>query len=305
MTDRTATTRLRDQNIPLGIGLMLLAVLLFALNDTLGKWLAARFSSPQILLFRSFAALLVLAPMIWRLGFRSLFDVQRPWLQVIRAALASFEVALFYWSVAYLPLADAMTYYLAGPIYVTILAAVFLKEQVGWRRWTAVLVGFAGVVIALGPSFGSFGWPVFIPFAGSIVYAVFLVTTRVLRGTRDSVMATWQVAASLVLGAGGAPLAWTPVTWIDGLLLCGLGVVALGATMSVNRSLALAPASAVVPYQYTMIVWAVLFGYIVFGDIPGRAVFVGAAIIVGAGLFIFFREQRRGVAAAPEMPPER
>jgi drug/metabolite transporter (DMT)-like permease len=305
MTTSASSSAIREQNIPLGIGLMLLAVLLFALNDTLGKWLAARFSSPQILMFRSFAALLVLTPMLWRIGFRSLIDVERPWLQALRAVLASVEVALFYWSVAYLPLADAMTYYLAGPIYVTILAAVFLHEKVGWRRWTAVLVGFAGVVIALGPSIGSFGWPVFIPFAGSIVNAVFLVTTRVLRGTRDAVMATWQVASALGLGIIGAPLAWTPVTWIDGLLLCGLGVVALGATMSVNRALALAPASAVVPYQYTMIVWAVLFGYLVFGDIPGRPTFIGAAIIVGAGLFIFFREQQRGVAAAPDMPPER
>jgi drug/metabolite transporter (DMT)-like permease len=285
---------------------MVLAVLLFSLNDTLGKWLAERFSSPQILLFRSFAALLVLAPVVWRIGWRSLIDVPRPWLQLVRAVLASTEVALFYWGVAYLPLADAMTFYLAGPIYVTVMAAVFLREHVGWRRWTAVLIGFAGVVIALGPSFGSFGWPVFIPLAGSIVYAVFLVITRVLRGTRDSVMASWQVASALVFGAIASPFAWTPLPdWTDGLLLCALGVVSLGAIIATNRSLALAPASAVVPYQYTVIVWAVIFGYLVFGDVPAIQTFIGAGIIIAAGLFIFFREQHRGVAPEPELAPER
>src|SRR5690606_33813464 len=182
-----AGLRERQQNIPLGIGLMVGAVLMFSLNDVLGKWLAASFSSPQILLFRSLASLALLAPVIWRAGWRSLIDVPRPGLQVVRAGLATLEVALFYWAVAYLPLADAMTYYLAGPIYVTVMAAVFLRERVGWRRWPAVIVGFIGVVIALGPTFSSFGWPVLIPLAGSVVYAVFLVVTRTLRATRDSV----------------------------------------------------------------------------------------------------------------------
>src|SRR5690606_30833457 len=96
-----------------------------------------------------------------------------------------------------------------------------------------------GVVIALGPTFSSFGWPVLIPLAGSLVYAVFLVVTRTLRATRDSVMATWQVVAALIFGCVGAPFAWTPLPGLlDALLLCALGVVALGAIIATNRSLA-------------------------------------------------------------------
>ncbi|MCR4282330.1 MAG: DMT family transporter [Bauldia sp.] len=296
----------RAQNIPAGIGLMVLAVFLFSVNDALGKWLAATYAAPQILLFRSFAALVILAPVIARVGFRSLIDVRRPWLQLVRAVLATIEVAFFYWAVSSLPLADAMTYYLAGPIYVTLMAAVFLRERVGWRRWSAVFAGFVGVVIALGPSVGSFGWPVLIAFAGSVIYAVFLVVTRSLRGTPDAVMAAWQVGSALVLGIVATPLAWTPlVHWQDGLLLCLLGAVALVAIIGVNRSLALAPASVVVPYQYTIIVWAAIFGYLVFGDVPKAQTLIGAAIIIGAGLFIFFREQQIGLPPEPELPPER
>src|SRR4029450_1714433 len=107
-----------------------------------------------------------------------LIDIERPRLQIVRAVLATAEVACFYWAVRYLPLADAMTYYLAGPIYVTLLAAVFLKEKVGWRRWSAVVAGFIGVVIALGPSAASLTWPARIAIIGRLGVAGFLGLPR-------------------------------------------------------------------------------------------------------------------------------
>jgi drug/metabolite transporter (DMT)-like permease len=305
MTQLASAPAAERQNIPAGIGLMVLAVFLFSLNDVLGKWLAARYSAPQILLFRSSAALLVLAPIVGRMGFRSVVAVARPRLQFGRALLATIEVACFYAAVRYLPLADAMTYYLAGPIYVTLLAALVLGEQVGWRRWSAVFVGFVGVLIALRPTTASFGWPALIAFLGSILYAMFLVATRLLRGTADAVMAAWQVGTALALGIVATPFFWVPLAhWYDAALLCLLGVVALTAIVCVNRSLKLAPASVVVPYQYMLIVWAIIFGYLVFGDVPEWPMLVGAAIIIGAGLFIFFREQRLSKPVVPEMPPE-
>ena len=296
----------RDQNIPLGIGLMLGAIFLFSVNDVLGKYLAGSYLAPQIMLFRSFAAAILLLPVIWRMGWRSFVYVDRPRLQAVRAILATAEVVCFYWAVRYLPLADAMTYYLAGPIYVTVMAALFLGERVGWRRWSAVIAGFIGVLIALGPSAASFGWPALIAFAGSIIYAVFLVVTRSLRGTPDTVMAAWQIATALVFGIVATPFSWTPLgNWQDGALLALLGVAALVAIIGVNRSLAVAPASVVVPFQYTMIVWAVIFGYFVFGNVPKPETLIGAAIIVAAGLFIYFREQKAGLPIEPELPPER
>ena len=294
-----------SQNIPLGIGLMMLAVLLFSLNDTLGKWLAGYYQAPQILLCRSISAALVLAPILARTGFGTLIRVERPRLQIVRALLGGIETGLFYLVVRYLPLADAMTFYLAGPIYVTLLAAMFLGEKVGWRRWTAVLVGFAGVVIALQPAATHFGWPAGLALLGSIMYAVFLTVTRSLRGTPDFVMASWQMGSSLLLGILATPFVFVPfVRWYDVALLALLGVVSLGAILCVNRSLKIAPASVVVPYQYMLIVWAVIFGYVVFGDVPAPETLVGAAIIVAAGLFIFIREQKLARPSEPEMPPE-
>jgi drug/metabolite transporter (DMT)-like permease len=301
-----AVSAYREQNNLAGIGLMLGAIFVFSLNDALGKWLAASYDAPQILLFRSIAGLLLLLPVVRRMGWRAFVEVERPWLQALRVAMGVGETAMFYWAVRYLPLADTMTYYLAGPIYVTILAAVFLGEKVGWRRWLAVLIGFVGVLIALGPSTESMGWPALIAFAGSVIYSGFLIITRLLRRTHDTVMASWQMAAGLIFGMVGTPFTWvTPSSWVDILLIALLGVGGLIATIGVNRSLAVAPASVVVPYQYTMIVWAATFGYVFFGNVLSPQTTIGAAVIVCAGLFIFFREQRRGMPVAAEAPPER
>jgi drug/metabolite transporter (DMT)-like permease len=169
-----------------------------------------------------------------------------------------------------------------------------------------VLAGFVGVVIALGPSATSFGFYAFIAFAGSIIYSVFLVMTRALRQTSEAILTAWQVVGGLIVGIVAAPFLWQPVThWWDAFLMAALGAAALLAILSITRSLALAPASVVVPYQYTMIVWAVIFGYLFFGNLPTLQIVAGAAIIIGAGLFIFFREQKAGVALGAEAAPDR
>ena len=280
------------QHVALGIGLMLLGVFFFSVNDVMGKWLVATYSVGQLLLIRSVAALLLLIPFIWSAGWAPFAAAPRPWLQVLRVILGSCEVGLFYWAVIYLPLADVVTYYLAGPIYVTALSAILLREKVGWRRWTAVTVGFLGVLIALRPSAATISWPAMIALAGSLIYALLLVTTRTLRGTSDLVLISTQVATTLVLGLLTASFGWVTPSPRDLILLAILGMVAMAALICVNRSLKLAPASVVVPYQYTMIVWAVILGYIAFGDAPEMHTLIGAAIITGAGLFIFFRERR-------------
>lgn len=280
------------QNIPAGIGLMALGFFLFSLNDALGKYLAGTYSPGQILLFRSMFALAILAPFVMRVGYRTLFTLEQPGLQAFRLACATIDTFLFYWAVSVLPLADAMTYYLAGPIYVTVMAALFLGETVRWRRWLAVLAGFVGVVVALQPSTASFGWYALLALAGSIMYAVFVVTTRSLRRTPDVSLAFWQFAVALVVGALTAPLDWVRPTGEDIALIGLLGVLALAAILCVNRSLKMAPASIVVPYQNTLIVWAVILGYVFFGDVPAPSLLIGAAIIILAGLYIFFRERK-------------
>jgi drug/metabolite transporter (DMT)-like permease len=284
-----------------GIGLMLLAVFMFSLNDALGKWLVATYSVPQILFLRAVAALLILAPFIVRAGIGTFRSAPQPWLQAIRALLATTEVACFYFSVWYLPLADAMTFYLAAPIYVTAMSALFLGERVGVFRWGAVLVGFLGVLIALDPGFGTLGIGSLIALLGSVVYAIFIVTTRRLSSTSNIVLSTAQAVAGLAFGVIGSPFSWTPVeTGSHYLLLLLLGAVSIGAIMCVNQSLRLAPASVVVPYQYALIVFAIAFGYLFFGDVPRSNMLIGAVIIVASGLFIFLREQRLKAPGADE-----
>jgi drug/metabolite transporter (DMT)-like permease len=165
-----------------------------------------------------------------------------------------------------------------------------------------VLVGFAGVVIALRPSAASFTLPALIALAGSVFFALLMVVTRVLRDTSDTVLMTGQFLGSFAFGAVTAPFVWIAPTAYDFFFLSAFGAVSIVALFCVNRSLKLAPASVVVPYQYTMLIWAIVLGYLVFGDVPDAPMLIGAAIIVGSGLYIFWREQvvaRRVPVIAP------
>jgi drug/metabolite transporter (DMT)-like permease len=287
-----------------GITLMIAGIFLFAVNDALGKWLMATYTVGQVLLIRSLAAMALLAPFIWR-DWQSFAEAPRWGQQIVRAVLATIEVACFYWAVAYLPLADVMAYYLAGPIFVTAIAGTMLGEQVGWRRWSAVVAGFAGVIVCLRPGVAAFTWPALIALIGSFTFSLSMISTRFLRGTSQTVLVTTQTVAALMFGIVVAPVAWVSPSASDLALLALLGMVAMVAHVCVNRSLTVAPASVVVPYQYTTIVWAVLFGYLVFGDVPDAWMLTGAVIIIGAGLFIFLREQKlaRRDRAFAEPPP--
>ena len=285
-----------------GIGLMLLSIFMFSFGDAMGKYMVATYSVGQLLLLRACAALLVLLPMMWKQ--RAEFTrLERPWLQVLRVTLSTLEVAAFFLATVYLPLADVITYYLASPIFVTALSGIVLGERVGWRRWTAILVGFCGVLIALRPSTQTVSWPAMIALGGSLSFAFLMLITRSLRATPDIVLASSQFGGTFVLGALMSPFGWvTPSVPSLGLFAVA-GIVSVGALLCVNRSLKLAPASVVAPYQYSMIVWAVMFGYLVFGDMPSPATIVGAAIIIGAGLYIFLRERELGRAEEAVTPP--
>jgi len=286
-----------------GIGLMLAGVFLFSLNDAVGKWLVGTYWVGELMLIRSTTMLILLAPFVWRAGKAAFLNAPRPGLQVVRIVLSSLEVAMFFWAVGYIPLADASTFYLAGPIYVTALSVLLLRERVGWRRWTAVLIGFAGVVIALRPSAASLTLPALIALGGSVCFALLMIATRALRETDDIVLAATQYLGTFLFGLVTAPFAWTPPTAYDLMFLCGFGLVSLAALFCVNRSLKLAPASVVVPYQYTLLPWAVLWGWSIFGEAPDLSMLAGGAIIIVAGLYIFWREQAAARAATFVPPP--
>ncbi len=286
-----------------GIGLMLLGIFFFALNDALGKWLIATYSVGQLLLVRSVAGLVFLVPFIKREGWGAFASAPRPVLQWLRPVFATFEVACFYWALASMPLADVMTFYLAGPIYVTAVSPLLLGEHVGWRRWIAVIAGFVGVMIALNPSAQSLTPAALVALAGSFSFSILMICTRLVRGTSDVVLVTTQTVGALVFGAVVAPFTWATLNWQDTVLLVLLGVTAMIAHMLINRSLKLAPASVVVPYQYSTIFWAIILGFIFFGDIPSAGMLTGAGIIIAAGFYIFFQEQAVAKTVASADPP--
>ena len=301
MTNAALTARAADAtaNTRLGIVVMLLGILLFALNDVLGKWLVATYSVGQVLLIRSAAALLILAPFLWKAGIHPLLSVERPGMQTLRVLLSSAEVYCFYFAVISLPLADVMTYWLAAPIYVAALSPFLLGEKVGWRRWTAIFIGFVGVIVALQPSAATLTLPALISSVGSFCFAFLMLSGRARRGTPDTTLVFWQIVGAGVLGLATAPFGWVAPSGFDFALLALLGLVSMVAHMCVNRSLKLADAATVAPFQYTLLFWAVVFGWLVFGDLPRTAMLAGAAIIVAAGLFIFMREQQVKKKTAP------
>ncbi|MDR6819649.1 drug/metabolite transporter (DMT)-like permease [Neorhizobium sp. 2083] len=285
--------------------LMLLGMLMFALNDAMGKWLVASYGLGQVVLVRSLAALLILVPMVWKAGFGNLLVVERPGMQFFRVAFSTAEVFCFYYAVMYLPLADVMTYWLAAPIYVAACSPFLLGEKVGWRRWTAIAVGFVGVIITLEPSSAMFSLPAVISIIGSAAFAFMLISGRFLRGTPDSTLVFFQVMGAGIAGLAFAPVDWSPIASSRDLLLLGLlGIVAMAAHMLVNRALKISDAATVAPLQYTLLLWAVIFGWMFFGDTPRLGMMVGAALIVASGLFIFIREQalKKSQSVLPAIP---
>ncbi|MCB5176521.1 MULTISPECIES: DMT family transporter [Microvirga] len=276
--------------VPIGIALMLLGVFLFAMNDVMGKWLVSTYSVGQILLLRSVAALAVLLPLMRRQRVPLAIPPQ-PGLHVLRITLSTLEVACFYWAVTYLPLADVMTYYLAGPIYVAAFAVFWLGEKLDAQRIAAIGVGFVGVLIALRPSPATLSLPALIALSGSIFYALLMITTRKLRETPDATLVLGQVLGALIFGIVAAPFAWVTPGPLDLAALFLLGIVSMGGHACVNRSLKIAPASIVAPYQYTLIVWAIVLGYIFFGDVVQVWTLVGAGVICAAGLALLILER--------------
>ena len=277
-----------------GIGMMLLGVFMFSLNDAMGKWLVATYTVGQLLLIRSAASLVMLTPLVMREGVAGCCGRSQPWLQAARVAAATAEVGLFYWVLGYLPLADTMTFLLASPIFVVVLSPLVLGERVGMRRWLLVGIGFAGVVIALKPSSGAVSLPALGALIGALMFALMNVTGRLLRGSSDVTLVFWQAVGALALGLVLAPFRWVPPDAVDFVLLALLGLVSTLAHMCVTRSLKLAPASVVAPYQYTFIAWAVVWGWLLFGEMPDLQTVAGAAVIVATGLVLLWSEARSG-----------
>ncbi|MBF9233525.1 DMT family transporter [Microvirga alba] len=284
-----------------GIGFMVLGVFLFSVNDVMGKWLVATYSVGQLLLLRSIAALAVLFPLMRKQNVPLLAIPPQPGMHLLRVIFSTLEVACFYWAVTYLSLADVMTYYLAGPIYVAALGVFWLGEKLDWPRVATIGVGFIGVLITLRPSAATLSLPALVALAGSVSYSMLMITTRQLRDTHDATLVLGQILGALLFGVFTAPFAWVAPGFLDLAALFLLGIVSMAGHACTNRSLKIAPASIVAPYQYTLIVWAIVLGYLAFGDIVEFWTLVGAAVICASGLVLMVLERSTALRARKDI----
>ena len=286
---------LRSGTAGLGVGLYLLGVGFFAINDALGKWLVKDYGVGQLMMLRSIGAVIVLAPMILKLRVNVVDPRQAP-LQGLRVLIAAVDTFAFYYATRFMPLADVMTFYMATPLIVTALSAPLLGEKVERFRWIAVLVGFAGVVIALRPSPQMFSWAAPLALFGAVMFALSQTITRELRGVHWLPLVLWQFVGSGLIGAATVPFAWTAPTAFDLGLMALVGVVSMLCFICIVRALSLARAAVLAPLQYSAILWAAIMGWLVWRDAPTLPIIVGNAVIIGSGLYVAARGKMLGQA---------
>ncbi len=266
------------------------------LNDGLVKALTADFPPGQVLALRGVFIYLVVALFAFRAGgLHTAWQIKSWKGQGLRGFCVVGSSFCFVTGLVYLPLADAISIAFAGPLFVTMLAPVMLSEVVGWRRWMAVLVGFAGVLVIVQPGSGAFQWFAIFPLAASFLGGMRDIITRKMAAHETSV-AVLFVTTTAVVGAGFISwffTDWVEVEWRHMKYLAGSGLLVGLAHYLIIESFRLGEAALVSPFKYANVLWAVLFGYLLFGDLPGAATLIGAAIVIASGLYILRREHIR------------
>lgn len=288
----------------IGIGLTCLAMAIFSAMDGLSKLLTAQFPPPQIAWSRFLFILLFLTPVVlFRGGARKLRST-RPPLQIARGFCMLFSALLFIFGLSYLPIADATSIGFVSPLFVTALSIPILNEKVGIRRWSAVLVGFVGILVLVRPGSSSFTAAGFFPVASSACWALGLIITRIMQSS-DSVLTTlaWSTGVGFIALTPIALPLWHPPSAESWALLAVAALLSMIGQLFLISAFRFAPASLLAPFSYTQIVWATLIGLFVFGTVPDPHTGIGAAIVVASGLYILHRE--RVVRGLNRSPPSR
>lgn len=271
---------------------MVIASGLLTVNDAMIKWLAQSYPVGQVMSLRGVfvIAIVVLSAMARRRT--SELRVSNWRLQLTRGALMSISTFLFVTALALMPIADAIAVAFAGPVIATALAAMLLKESVGWRRWSAIAVGFSGVVVMLRPTPDLIRLVALVPLLAALVGAFRDIVTRKMGTGGESTAAIMLVSTSVVTAAGllTIPAGWVPLRVADmGLYLASALLVALAQGLMIE-SFRLGEVALVAPFKYTSLVWAVLLGLLVWGDLPDAWTWIGSTLVVGSGLYIWHRE---------------
>ena len=277
-----------------GIYLKLGALVLFCTMDAMVKALGSTYDAFQLMLFRSAIAMAPVAIIISRSGGLNSVRPNRPWLQTLRIIVAFGSTLGFFYVFPRMPLVDAYAISFAAPLFMVALSVPMLGEPVGWRRWTAVIVGFLGVLIMLDPWGMEIHAMSLVVLGATFCYALSTVMLRLLsRHDSDVVALFWLSLATSAASLIGAVPAWVWPTPIDWVWLIVMGLLGGIAQILNTRAWRLAPTAVLAPFDYTSIVLAVLFGYLWFKEEPSWTVWFGLPLVIGSGLYILHRERVR------------
>jgi len=288
-------------------GMVALTMSLFAVSDTLVKTLFDRLPVGQVIALRGLVITCLLAGFLVvrhrRLVLRHLLDR----IALARALIEVLVAFAFFKSLALMPLADATVILFGSPIIMTVAAALLLGEKVGPRRWTAVVIGFLGVVLVAGPGNRTIGWAALLPLSAAVLVAVRDLITRFVPKTHDSTTVALTTAIAVSIGgwlslpasALGLAAGWLWPTADEWLVIAASALLIGTAYNTVVIGYRLGEASFLAPFRYSSIPLAILLSWTVFGDVPSVAMLSGALIIAGSGIFILVRE--RQLANRPQL----
>jgi drug/metabolite transporter (DMT)-like permease len=280
---------------------MLSAVALFSLMDTVMKLLTAHYPAMQVAALRGLCSLpLVLAYIGWRGAFHSMFKVR--WsLHLLRGVLGVAMLSLFAFGLKQLSLAEAYTIFFIAPALITALSVLLLKERVDMARWIAIGVGLVGVIVVLRPTGqGMLTLGGLAILGAAVCYAVSSITGSIL-GRSDSAehMVLWLM---LMMSGGGLALAapgWIPVRPADALLLVALAVTGFLGQLAITDAFNKGEASSIAPLEYTALAWGVAMDWLLWHALPDRYTLIGAAIIIGSGVYLIRNEHQHATAEHP------
>jgi drug/metabolite transporter (DMT)-like permease len=271
---------------------------LLTINDAIQKWMTDGFPTGQLLSMRGLFVLLPIGVLVWRAGGMSALRINRYRGQSIRAGLVCLSSLLFLTSLSLMPLADAIALTFAGPLFITALAPFMLGEIVGWHRWMAVLFGFVGVVIMVQPSSGALQWVAVFPLGVALCGALRDIVTRHMHATESTVaIMFYSVVAVILFGFVIGAAGWRDMS-VGQIGLFAINGIVLGAAyFFLIEALRHAEASMVSPFKYVTLLWAILLGQVIWGDIPGAQVLMGAVLIIASGWYLLHREAKQRNAA--------
>jgi drug/metabolite transporter (DMT)-like permease len=295
----------RPIRVARAIASVVAAMLLFTVLDTMVKYLAAHgYSTWQLVFCRSLFSFVVILPLVRAQGGRRALVTRRPLDHLFRGAVGM--AALWCWFYAYrnIPLADAYALSFSAPLFMTVLSVPMLREQVGRHRWSAVLVGLAGVLIMVQPGGGVFDLSALVVLLSAFLYALAIILLRGLGATETTLGTVFYFTLfCTVVSAASLPFTGRlPQSWGDAGLLVAIGLLGGVAQLFLTEAYRSAPVSIVAPFDYSAMLWAVLLGMAVFGERPGWPVLSGAAVVIASGLYILHRETMRGAKNRPGGP---